>query len=131
MKKLCILPLVLIATCGLLQAQQAGGPPKPPTSAERLKRVNEKLKESLKLTVKQQSVVNDAYKMFFTEVDKLRPQAPPPPPPPDKAKVEPLAQKRDAAIKAALTAEQYKKYLEIEQTLRPKGPPGAPKPPKE
>ncbi len=128
MKKIILLPLTLIATCSMLYAQPAGGPPKPPSAAERLKRVNEKLKTELQLSAKQQAVVNDAFTAFFKEADKLRPQAPPPP---DKAKIEPLAQKRDASIKAALTEAQYKKYLEIEKTLRPQGPPGAPKPPKE
>lgn len=131
MKKVIGLTLVLITSCFLSYAQPNDGPPKPPSAAERLKRVNEKLKTSLQLSTKQQTVVNDAFKHFFAEADKLRPQAPPPPPPPDKAKIEPLAQKRDAAIKAVLTEEQYKKYVEVEKTLRPQGPQGAPKPPKQ
>jgi len=131
MKRIFVLTLGLIATCVTLHAQPAGGPPKPPSAEERLKRVNEKMKASLQLSAKQQAVVNDAFKQFFAEADKLRPQAPPPPPPPDKAKIEPLAQKRDAAIKAVLTELQYKKYVEIEKTLRPQGPPGSGKPPKQ
>lgn len=131
MKKVIGLTLVLIATCFVSHAQPNDGPPKPPSAAERLKRVNEKLKTSLQLSTKQQTVVNDAFKQFFAEADKLRPQAPPPPPRPDKAKIEPLAQKRDAAIKAVLTEEQYKKYVEVEKTLRPQDPQGAPKPPKQ
>lgn len=131
MKKIILLAFTLIAICSMLHAQPAGGPPKPPSAEKRLKRVNEKLKTALQLSAKQQAVVNDAFSAFFKEADKLRPQAPPPPPQPDNAKIEPLAQKRDASIKAALTEAQYKKYLEIEKTLRPQGPPGAPKPPKE
>lgn len=131
MKKIVVLTLGLITTCTMLHAQPAGSPPKPPSAEDRLKRVNEKMKASLQLSAKQQAVINDAFKQFFTEADKLRPQAPPPPPPPDKAKIEPLAKKRDAAIKAVLTDEQYKKYIEVEKTLRPQGPRGSGKPPKE
>lgn len=131
MKKIFLLALGLMATCAILNAQPAGGPPKPPSAEERLKRVNEKLKAELQLSAKQQTVVSEAFKSFFKEADKLRPQAPPPPPPPDKAKIEPLAQKRDASIKAVLTETQYKKYVEIEKTLRPQGPPGGPQPPKQ
>jgi len=128
MKKILVLAVVLVTAGNMLTAQTTDGPPKPPSAEERLKRVNEKLKTALQLSSKQQLVVNDAFKQFFSEADKLRPQAPPPP---DKAKIEPLAQKRDASIKAVLTAEQYKKYVEVEKTLRPQGPPGAPKPPKQ
>lgn len=131
MKKIVLLTLVLMTTYAMLDAQPAGGLPKPPSAEERLKRVNEKLKAELQLSAKQQAVVNEAFKSFFNEADKLRPQAPPPPPPPDKAKIEPLAQKRDASIKAVLTEAQYRKYVEIERTLRPQGPPGGPKPSKQ
>lgn len=85
------------------------------------------MKQELQLNAKQEQAVANAYKLFFTEVDKLMPA---PPPPPDKEKVEPLAKKRDAAIKAALTQAQYQKYVEVEKTLRPPGP-GGPKPPKQ
>lgn len=131
MKKIIVLTLGLMATCAMLYAQPAGGPPKPPSAEERLKRVNEKLKKELQLSTKQQAVVNEAFELFFKEADKLRPQSPPPPPPPDRAKIEPLAQKRDASIKTVLTEAQYKKYIEIEKTLRPQVPPGGPKPPKQ
>lgn len=131
MKKIIMLTLVMMVTSAMLYAQHAGGPPKPPSAEERLKRVNEKLKAELQLSAKQQTVVSEAFKSFFKEADKLRPQSPPPPPQPDKAKIEPLAQKRDASIKAVLTEAQYKKYVEIEKTLRPQGPPGAPQPPKQ
>ena len=131
MTKIVLLTLGLMVTCMMLNAQPAGGPPKPPSAEERLKRVNEKLKAELQLSAKQQTVVSEAFKSFFKEADKLRPQSPPPPPPPDKAKIEPLAQKRDASIKAVLTEAQYKKYVEIEKTLRPQGPPGGPKPSKQ
>ncbi|MFZ6022913.1 MAG: hypothetical protein ACOYVG_00490 [Bacteroidota bacterium] len=132
MKKLFVLILGLITTCTMLSAQQpAGGSPKPPSAEERLKRVSEKLKTELQLSAKQQTVVSEAFKSFFKEADKLRPQSPSPSPPPDKAKSEPLAEKRDASIKAVLTEAQYKKYIELEKTLRPQGPPGGYKPPKQ
>lgn len=131
MKKTFLLTLVLLVSCAMLRAQPEAGRPKPPSAEERLKRVNEKLKAELQLSAKQETVVNEAFKLFFREADKLRPQSPPPPPPPDKAKIEPLAQKRDASIKAVLTEAQYRKYLEIEKTLRPQGPPGRPQPSKQ
>lgn len=131
MKQLFFLAIAIVFLGTTIHAQEDRKPPKRPSAEERLKRVNEKLKQELQLNAKQELAVANAYKLFFSEVDKLRPaQAPPPPPPPDKEKVEPLAKKRDAAIKAALTQAQYQKYIEVEKTLRPPGP-GGPKPPKQ
>lgn len=131
MKQVFFLAIASVFLGTMVCAQEDRKPHKRPSAEERLKRVNEKLKQELQLSVKQEQAVANAYKLFFSEVDKLRPaQVPPPPPPPDKEKVEPLTKKRDAAIKAALTQAQYQKYVEVEKTLRPPKPGGS-KPPKE
>jgi hypothetical protein len=108
-------------------------PPKPPSAAERLKHVSEKINKEITLSTTQKTKVEAAYKDFFAEIEKLRskngkPEMPPPPPPPPgtKEEMDKLTTARDAKIKAALTEAQYKKYTEVEKTLRPPRPEGGP-----
>jgi Spy/CpxP family protein refolding chaperone len=118
----------------LLAAAIVTAQPQPPSNEEKLKHVSEKINKEIALTAAQKTKVEAAYKDFFIEMDKLRkkgkdgkPEQPPPPPPPPPGKkedVDKLTNARDTKIKAALTAEQYKKYSEIEQTLRPPRPQG-------
>ena len=119
--------LVLIVICLMAQPQQ---PPKPPSPEERLKHVSEKISKEITLSAAQKTKVETAYKDFFAEIDKLRnkngkKEPPPPPPPPvSKEDADKLSSLRDAKIKAALSADQYKKYAAMEQSLRPTRPGG-------
>lgn len=129
--------MLVIASIVKAQPNQPQQPPKPPTPAERLKHVSEKLNASLQLNAAQKQKVVAAYKAFFADMDKSKdgkPQQPPPPPPPSVSKeiADKLSAERDVKIKAALTADQYKKYVELEKTMRPKHPgkPGQDGPPK-
>lgn len=128
------LPALLAAVLVVhtLSAQQGPPPGGPPPMAERLKRVNTKLTTELALNAKQQSSVEQAYKAFFTDVDKLMG---PPPARPDRTKLDALAQTRDSKIQKALSKEQFATFQEIEKTLRPPRPggdgPGGPPPPRQ
>ncbi|MEO8173592.1 MAG: hypothetical protein ABI581_10935 [Sediminibacterium sp.] len=108
-------------------------PPKPPSEADKLKHVSEKISKAITLTPAQKAKVESAYKEFFASMEKLRskngkPEMPPPPPPPpgSKEEMDKLTKARDTKIKAALTEVQYKKYAEIEKSLRPPRPEGGP-----
>ncbi|MES2373245.1 MAG: hypothetical protein V4557_11745 [Bacteroidota bacterium] len=108
-------------------------PPKPPSAAERLKHVSEKISKEITLTPAQKTKIETAYKDFFADMEKMRskngkPEMPPPPPPPpgSKEEMDKLTKVRDAKIKTALTEAQYKKYTEVEKSLRPPRPEGGP-----
>ncbi len=125
-KNIFIACITLFSSLSLLAQKQ---PPKPPGKAERLKHVSEKIGKEITLSAVQKAKVEAAYKDFFDGMDKLRSKEgkqemppPPPPPPKDKAAVDQLSKLRDAKIKSALSAAQFKKYTEIEQSLRPQRP---------
>lgn len=129
----------LFSNAMLLMFYAMAQPPKPPSTAERLKHVSEKINKEITLSAAQKAKVEAAYKDFFADIEKLRskngkPEMPPPPPPPpgSKEEMDKLTKTRDAKIKAALTEAQYKKYAEIEKSLRPprrEGGPGRQGPP--
>ena len=104
---------------------QPPAPPKPPTAQERLKHITEKMVKDLQLSQTQKEKLVAAYKVFFTDMDKLRgkekpmPSPPPPPPPADRVAAERITKERDDKIKQALTSTQYKKYMELEKQMRP------------
>lgn len=125
MKKVKLLVAGLLFASGATMAQQAP-PPKPPTHAQRMEHINSKLKD-LSMSADQKKKVEAAYKSFFLSMDKLRgdkplpppsPSSPPLPPPVKREDVDKLVKARDAKVKAALTADQFKKYQEVEKTLR-------------
>lgn len=113
-------------------AQPPAGP-RPPKPEEQLKMATEKINKELQLNPTQQQKVKAAYGDFFKEMEKMhqknpKPQEGPPPPPTEAEKEarKKLAATRDAKIKIALTADQFKKYQELEKTMRPpkrEGPP--------
>jgi hypothetical protein len=47
-------------------------PPKPPSDAERLKHVSEKINKEITLNPAQKTKVEAAYKDFFADMEKLR-----------------------------------------------------------
>ena len=119
--------LLLMVSIGNAQPDRQQQPPKPPTIEEHLKRVTAELDKHPDLTSGQKEKVLDAYKTFFTEIEKESKnskQAPPPPPPPPVSKevADRLSKERDAKIKEVLTDDQFKKYMEIEKSKRPKRP---------
>jgi len=101
-----------------------------PSMEDHLKRSQEMLQKELQMNTDQQKKVEQAFKDFMVEAEKLHKENPPPPPPPMdpkmKAALDKLEQERDAKVKMALTAEQYKKYLEVAKKMRPPHP-GMPK----
>jgi hypothetical protein len=117
---------MFVALCVMAQ------PPKPPSAAERLKHVSEKINKEITLSPAQKTKVEAAYKDFFADLEKLRTKngksemPPPPPPPGSKEEMDKLTNARDAKIKAALTDAQYKKYAEVEKSLHPPRPEGGP-----
>lgn len=99
----------------LVQAQ----PPKPPSLADRLKHVTEKVDKDLSINAQQKEQLIAAFKNFFVAMDALHKEQAPPPPP-NKAAVEKLLAVRDEKIKSILTAEEFIKYTRMEKAMRPK-----------
>lgn len=93
---------------------------KPPSIEERLKMVNEKICQPLKLDNTQAEKVSAAFNDFFTELDKLVDKSTNPPTRPEKSKVDPLAKIRDEKVKQAIPEALYANYLELEKSTRPK-----------
>lgn len=112
---------MLMATASFAQ------PPKPPSTAERLKHVTEKLEKELQLSADQKQKVLNAYKDFFEAAEKLHGNNPPPPPPPpppvDKEEMDKLLKERDSKIKGILNEEQFKKFQSVEAKKRHPAPP--------
>jgi hypothetical protein len=95
---------------------------KPPTLEERLKMVDEKIIKPLSLNTLQNETVREAFKDFFTEMDKLRQKQLNNPGPLEKSKVEPLEKSRDEKVKLVLSKDQFIKFQELEKTTRPPKP---------
>jgi hypothetical protein len=121
--------LTLFALLGFTVVIAQPEPPKPPSKAERLKHVTEKISKEISLTAAQKTKLEAAYSEFFDDMEKLRakegkPAAPPPPPPPpvNREAAEKLSAARDAKIKTVLTETQFRKYAAMEKSLRPPGP---------
>jgi len=101
-------------------SQPGKGGMKPPSIEERLKMVNEKICQPLKLDNTQSEKVNSAFNEFFLEMDKLVDKSTNPPTRPEKSKVDALAKIRDDKVKQAIPEVLYTKYLELEKSTRPK-----------
>lgn len=120
--------LTLFTLLGCIAVMAQSEPPKPPSKAERLKHVTEKINKEINLTAAQKTKLEAAYSEFFDAMEKLRskegkPTAPPPPPPPaNREAAEKLSTARDAKIKAVLNETQFRKYVAMEKSLRPPGP---------
>lgn len=128
--------LAVAITMMLASATIAQPPPpqKPPSPAEQLKHVGERLDKELQLNADQKKNVLDAYKDFFSAMEKVKADNPPPPPPPPpppavKEKFDSILKERDAKIKAVLNEEQFKKFQTMEQRMKPRhGDPRTPPP---
>ena len=121
---------VIIASMAIAQPPNGPRPPKP---EEQLKMATEKINKELQLNASQQQKLKAAYGDFFKEMEKMHQKNHPaqdgPPPPPteaEKAARKKLAAARDVKIKAALSADQFKKYQELEKTMLPPRRPGPP-----
>jgi hypothetical protein len=99
-------------------SQPGNGGMKPPSIEDRLKMVDKKICQPLKLDKTQTEKVTVAFKDFFVELDKTVI----PPARPEKSKVDALAKTRDEKVKLEIPAVSYTKYLELEKAARPKGP---------
>ncbi len=102
-------------------AQPDGGPKgrKPPTMEERLKMINKKICQPLKLDKNQTAKVSSAFKDFFVEMDKLIDFTENPPRMPEKSKIDALAKIRDNKVKKAIPENLFGKYLQLEKAARP------------
>jgi Spy/CpxP family protein refolding chaperone len=119
--------ILLLFLCTFCKAQERPHP----SMEEHLKRSQEMLQKELQMNADQQQKVEQAFKTFMMQAEKIHTENPPPPPPPMDPKVkealDKLAAERDALVKQALTSEQYKKYQELEKRMRPPHPGGVPK----
>lgn len=111
--------IVLVTSICFAQPQPDGKGRKPPTSEERLKMVNEKICQPLKLDKNQTAKVSVAFKEFFAEMDKLIDFKSNPPRMPEKSKVDVLAKIRDNKVKKDIPENLFAKYIELEKTTRP------------
>lgn len=125
-KAIAIIITILLAGNACF-SQPGNGNPKAPSLEERLKMVDEKICQPLKLDKTQSGKVSAAFSDFFGEMEKLMDKSVNPPAWPEKSKVDALAQKRDEKIKPILSTVQFAKYLELEMAMRPPAPHG-PKP---
>jgi hypothetical protein len=122
MKTKIMLTLVMILFSGsFCFSQPEHGGMKPPSISERIKMVEERICQPLKLDQEQTEKVTTAFKDFFQELDKLVDRSINPPVRPEKSKLDPLAKVRDEKVKLAIPEALFPKYLELEVALRPKG----------
>lgn len=111
--------IILFTGVSFAQPQADGKGRKPPTIEERLKRVTEKICQPLELDKNQTATVGDAFKEFFTEMDKLIDFKSNPPRMPKKSKVDALGKIRDNKVKKVLPENLFDKYIELEKSARP------------
>ena len=117
--KLFLAAITLILSMSNCISQPGNGGMKPPSIEERLKMVDEKICQPLKLDKTQTEKVSAAFKEFFTEMEKIAK----PPARPEKSKADALAKIRDEKVKQAIPETLYTKYLDLEKSTRPKNPP--------
>jgi hypothetical protein len=110
---------VLFTGVCFAQPQPDGKGRKPPTIEERLKMINDKICQPLKLDKNQTAKVIGAFKDFFTEMDKLIDFKSNPPRMPEKSKIDALAKIRDNKVKKVIHENVFDKYLELEKSTRP------------
>lgn len=101
------------------QSQPDGKGRKPPTIEERLKMVNEKICQPLKLDKNQTAKVSVIFKDFFTEMDKLIDFKTNPPRMPEKSIIDALAKIRDNKVKKVIPENVFDKYIQLEKSIRP------------
>ncbi len=111
--------IILFTGVCFAQTQPDGKGRKPPTMEERLKMVNEKICQPLKLDKNQTAKVSVAFKDFFTEMDKSIDFKANPPRMPEKSKVDALAKIRDNKVKKVIPENLFDKYTELEKSTRP------------
>jgi hypothetical protein len=118
--KMVVISLFFLLIGSVCFAQPRSGNMKPPTIEERIKMVDEKICQPLKLNNTQKVKVLTAFRDFFVELDKSAK----PPARPEKSKADALAKIRDDKVKLAIPATQFPKYLELEMKTRPQRPNG-------
>jgi uncharacterized protein YfkK (UPF0435 family) len=117
--KMAFIVLFISSLSTICLAQPNGKEHKPPTIEERLKMVNEKICQPLKLDKNQTTKVSVIFKDFFTEMDKLMDFKTNPPRMPEKSKVDALAKIRDNKVKNVIPENVFDKYIELEKSIRP------------
>jgi hypothetical protein len=132
MKKIMVITLCMLAGY-VIQAQDR---PAPPSMDERLKRTMDIMQKEVQPSEKQAKDMEDAFRTFYTEAEKLRSQGPPPTPgqidPKQKEAMDKIFKQRDESIKKTLSAEQYEKYVATMESMRQRrGKPGEAPPPKQ
>lgn len=114
--------IMVLSAVSFCFSQPEHGGMKPPPIGERIKMVEERICQPLKLDKSQTEKVSLAFNEFFVEIDKLGDKSVNPPARPEKSKLDPLAKIRDEKVKLAIHEALFSKYLELEVALRPKGP---------
>ncbi len=104
--------------------QDNAGRSGPPSNEERLRIVQEKVIKPLSLTTAQNDVVTNAFKEFFTEMEKMRKSQANPQQNIEKAKIDPLEKARDEKIRKVLSVDLFMKYKELDKATRPPRPDG-------
>ena len=110
---------ILFTGVSFAQPQADSKGRKPPIIEERLKMVNEKICQPLKLDKNQTAKMSVAFKDFFIEMDKLIDFKSNPPRMPEKSKVDPLAKIRDNKVKKIISENLFDTYIELEKSTRP------------
>ena len=118
--KLILAVITFFIGIGYCFSQPGNGDRKPPSIEERIKMIDEKICQPLKLDKTQKEKLMSAFNTFFIDLDKIAM----PPARPEKSKVDALAKIRDAKVKLAIPEALYPKYLELEMQTRPKVPEG-------
>lgn len=117
--KFFLAAITIILSVSNCFSQPGNGGMKPPSIEERLKMVDEKICQPLKLDKTQTKKVSVAFNEFFVEMDKIAQ----PPARPEKSKADALAKIRDDKVKQAIPETLFTKYQELEKSTRPKNPP--------
>jgi hypothetical protein len=116
---LTLLFISLFTNVCFAQPKPDGKGRKPPTVEERLKMVNEKICTPLKLDKNQTAKVSEAFKDFFTEMEKLIDFKANPPRIPEKSKMDVIAKIRDNKVKKVILENVFAKYIELEKSTHP------------
>jgi Asp-tRNA(Asn)/Glu-tRNA(Gln) amidotransferase C subunit len=112
-----VITIILLGSSCFSQQEESSR--KPQTIEQRLQKVQDKICQPLTLKKEQSEAVLQAFKDFYTEMEKLRGNNPDPQVRPDKSKVDALKKIRDDKVKQAITEAKFAQYLELEKELRP------------
>ena len=133
MKKLLPGSVAMLLTMTLFAQpeKQPDGPPKPPPIAERWRHDSTKLQLYVVLNSGEMAGAKASFLSFYNDMDALmQPTNSKPPAPPARADVERIHTKRNNALKAIFSAQQFERFETFEREFMPPPPPHPFNPPK-